>query len=210
MNCVSAKIAPNSEKNAMLMPAEAMLKRGLRKNRRFSIGSGVCSSQATNAAASTAATPKQPRMSGLVQPCAGASITPNTSVTSALIERVAPSKSNAPGLGSRLSGTSTTPASIAIAATGTLNRNTELQSKYSSSSPPTNGPRPTPIDAMPAQIPIAFARSSRGKTFAMIESVAGMISAPPTPMTARTAIRPSAESTSSTARLAPPNSARPS
>ena len=45
-----------------------------------------------------------------------------------------------------------------------------------------------PIDAIPAQIPIAFARSSRGKTFEMIERVAGMISAPPRPITARTAM----------------------
>ena len=45
-----------------------------------------------------------------------------------------------------------------------------------------------PIAAMPAQMPIALARSSRGKTLEMIDSVAGMISAPPTPIAARTAI----------------------
>ena len=45
-----------------------------------------------------------------------------------------------------------------------------------------------PIAAMPAQIPIAFPRSSRGKTFVMIESVAGMMSAAPTPIAARIAI----------------------
>ena len=66
-----------------------------------------------------------------------------------------------------------------------------------------------PIAAMPDQMPIALARSSRGKTLEMIDSVAGMISAPPMPIAARTAISPSAESTNSTARLAPPNSARP-
>ena len=37
-------------------------------------------------------------------------------------------------------------------------------------------------------MPIAFARSSRGKMFEMIESVAGMISAAPTPISARTPI----------------------
>ena len=73
---MSAKIAPNSEKNAMLIAADAMLKRGLRKNDRFSIGSGVRSSQRTNAAASAAALPKQARMSVLVQPRFGASMTP--------------------------------------------------------------------------------------------------------------------------------------
>ena len=74
------------------------------------------------------------------------------------------------------------PATKATSATGTLTRKTEDQSKYSSSRPPKSGPRPTPIAAVPAQMPIALARSSRGKTFVMIDSVAGMISAPPTPM----------------------------
>jgi hypothetical protein len=67
-----------------------------------------------------------------------------------------------------------------------------------------------PIEAMPAQMPIAFARSSRGNTFVSTDSVAGMISAPPTPISARIAISPSAESTKSTPRLAPPNTASPS
>ena len=98
---------------------------------------------------------------------------------------------------------------MAIAATGTLTRNTDVQSKYSSSRPPNSGPRPMPIEAMPAQMPIALPRSSRGKTLVRIDSVAGMISAPPMPMAARIAISPLAESTNSTARLAPPNSARP-
>ena len=74
------------------------------------------------------------------------------------------------------------PATKATSATGTLMRKTEDQSKYSSSRPPNSGPRPTPIAAVPAQMPIALARSSRGKTFVMIDSVAGMISAPPTPI----------------------------
>ena len=69
-----------------------------------------------------------------------------------------------------------------------MTRKTEDQSKHSSSRPPKSGPRPTPIAAVPAQMPIALARSSRGKTFVMIDSVAGMISAPPTPIRARTAI----------------------
>ena len=73
---MSAKIEPKSEKNAMLMAAEATLKRGLRKNERLSIGSGVRSSQRAKAAMSAAAVAKLPRMSGLVQPRAGASMTP--------------------------------------------------------------------------------------------------------------------------------------
>jgi hypothetical protein len=90
-----------------------------------------------------------------------------------------------------------------------LTRKTELQSKYSSSSPPKNGPRPIPIDAIAAQMPIALARSSRGKTFVRIDSVAGMISAPPTPIAARIAISWFAVSANRTARLAPPKIASP-
>ena len=59
----------------------------------------------------------------------------------------------------------------------------------SRSKPPNSGPRPMPIAAMPAQIPMAFPRSSRGNTLVMIESVAGMMSAAPTPIAARIAIR---------------------
>ena len=73
---MSPKIEPKSEKNAMLMAAEPTLKRGLRKNERLSIGSGVCSSQRTKAAISTAAAAKLLRMSGFVQPRSGASMTP--------------------------------------------------------------------------------------------------------------------------------------
>jgi hypothetical protein len=49
----------------MLIPADAMLKRGLRKNDRLSIGSGVRSSQRMNAAASASAIPKQLRIVGV-------------------------------------------------------------------------------------------------------------------------------------------------
>src|SRR5256886_8348946 len=68
-------------------------------------------------------------------------------------------------------------------------------------------PRSTLFPSTPlfrSQIPIALLRSSRGKTFEMIESVAGMISAPPTPIAARTAISWADVSTTRTARLAVP------
>ena len=74
--CVVAKIAPKSEKNAIPIAADATLKRGLRKNESWSIGSAVRSSQRTNAVARTAAATKHERISGFVHPCSGASITP--------------------------------------------------------------------------------------------------------------------------------------
>ena len=41
---------------------------------------------------------------------------------------------------------------------------------------------------MPAQTPIALPRSLGGKTLVMIDSVAGMMNAPPMPMNARVAM----------------------
>ena len=50
-----------------------------------------------------------------------------------------------------------------------------------------------PSPETPAQMPIAFARSLEGKTAVMIDSVEGMMNAPPTPMRARVAISISGE-----------------
>ena len=72
-----------------------------------------------------------------------------------------------------------------------------------------SGPRPMPMAAIAAQMPMAFARSARGKTLVMVDRVAGMISAPPTPIAARTAMRPFGSSTTSTATLAAPKMASP-
>ena len=71
-----AKAAPKSEKNAMLSAMDATAKRGSRKYERSSIGSGVRSSQAANAVASSTEAAKQPRVTGSSQPRPGASITP--------------------------------------------------------------------------------------------------------------------------------------
>ncbi len=51
-----------------------------------------------------------------------------------------------------------------------------------------NGPRPMPTPAVADQIPIALARSERGKTSMITDSVAGIIIAPPTPIAARSTI----------------------
>jgi hypothetical protein len=96
------------------------------------------------------------------------------------------------------------PSSSATAATGTLTRKTDDHSNHSSSSPPARGPSPIPTAARAAQIAIALPRSSPVKTLAMIESVAGMISAAPMPIAARTAITASAESATRAPRLARP------
>jgi hypothetical protein len=66
-----------------------------------------------------------------------------------------------------------------------LIQKTAGQEEISMTVPPMSGPSPTPIAAIAAQTLIAFPRSSCGKTSMMIESVEGMISAPPTPIAAR-------------------------
>ena len=86
------------------------------------------------------------------------------------------------------------PRSNAAAANGTFTMNTDDQPNHSSSSPPASGPRPMPTAASAAQMAIALPRSLPVNRLAMMESVAGMISAAPTPMAARTAITWSAES----------------
>ena len=72
-----------------------------------------------------------------------------------------------------------------------------------------NGPRPMPSPATADQMPIAFARSSRGKMSMITERVAGMIIAPPMPMSARSAMSWSAFCANAAATLATPKSARP-
>ena len=48
-----------------------------------------------------------------------------------------------------------------------------------------SGPSTPARPAVPAQMPIALPRSSGGNTLVMIDSVAGMMNAPPMPMNAR-------------------------
>ena len=54
--------------------------------------------------------------------------------------------------------------------------------------PPTSGPIASASAETPAQIPIAVPRWRGGNVATMIDSVAGFISAAPTPWTARDAI----------------------
>jgi hypothetical protein len=58
--------------------------------------------------------------------------------------------------------------------------------------PPTSGPIASAIAETPAQIPSAAPRSRGGKVAVMIDSVAGIMNAAPTPCTTRAAISSSA------------------
>ncbi len=76
---------------------------------------------------------------------------------------------------------------------GMLTQKTELHEKWRSSRPPTNGPATMPTPEKAAQMPIALPRSRGSRnTLVRIDSVDGMIIAPPMPMKARVRIRPSA------------------
>ncbi len=72
---------------------------------------------------------------------------------------------------------------------GTLTRKTDPHQKCESRIPPVIGPRPTPSADTPAHTPMALARSTGSRnTLVMIDRVAGMMQAPPTPMSARVAM----------------------
>ena len=77
---------------------------------------------------------------------------------------------------------------IQTSATGTLIQNTMDQSKVWTAQPPTKSPIGAPMPAIAAHIPMAFGRSSGGKTVTTIDSVDGIIIAAPSPMTARAAM----------------------
>ena len=72
--------------------------------------------------------------------------------------------------------------------TGTLMKKIQCQLAWSLSRPPTSGPIASASAETPAQIPIAVPRCLGGNVAAMIESVAGFISAAPAPWATRAAI----------------------
>ena len=87
--------------------------------------------------------------------------------------------------GSREVGTNRAAASTPTAATGAMTTKTLPHQNCSSSKPPAIGPTATPRPVIAPQTPMARARSSRPVyRLEMIDSVAGKISAAPTPMTA--------------------------
>ena len=93
--------------------------------------------------------------------------------------------------------------------TGTLMKKIQFQLTCSVRRPPTSGPIASAIAETPAQMPIALPRSRGGNVAVMIDSVAGFISAPPSPWTTRAPIRKPPFGARPQARLAPVNTARP-
>ncbi len=204
------KIDPNIAKNTSVIAALAPEKRGLRNSRMSSIGSRVRSSQARKAPSTAALMPKAARIVGLVQPRDGASMIAHTSVVRPAIESAKPGTSSRGAAGSLESGTSQRPAASAATTNGRLTRKTAFQFACSISQPPATGPMAMPSPDTPAHTPIAFGRSWAGNTAMMIDSVEGMMNAPPMPMIARAPISISGVVASAERPEPSPKTARPS
>src|SRR5947209_11153820 len=114
---------------------------------------------------------------------------PYTRLTRPATDRTAPGASTRGLDGSLELGTIRYPARRAVRTTGTLTRKTDPHQKWSRRIPPTTGPKAIPSPDTPAHTPMARPRSSAGNTLVRIDSVDGMISAPPTPIRARVAVR---------------------
>ena len=110
-------------------------------------------------------------------------------MVNAATDRTAPVRSRRPDWGVRVAGTSQRPATRATATIGRLTRKIESQLKWASSQPPATGPIATPRPLTADHRPMALVRSAGSvNTLVMMDKVAGMMNAPPIPMTARAAM----------------------
>ena len=99
---------------------------------------------------------------------------------------------------------------MASVATGMFTMKIEPHQKCSSNQPPLIGPTATPTPTMAAHSPIALARATGWVNMLVISpNVVGKITAAPTPMAARAAIRASAEFTCAAMAEVIANRARP-
>ena len=128
----------------------------------------------------------------------------------AAMDRAAPIGSSRVAWGSRESGTRCKAPMNAATSSGTLIQNTDDHEKLRIRAPPTIGPTAMPAPLAAVQPAIALARS-RGSpnTLTRIDSVVGMSSAPPTPMTLRPAMSAVVEPAMAATMEPPRNVARP-
>jgi hypothetical protein len=111
-----------------------------------------------------------------------------TSALSVAIERAPPTTSAWPLFAAREVGTRRSAATAVAAASGTLIRKVSPQPWPLRIQPGRSGPTAIAIPEVADQAVIAAARSRLGKMAPSSDSVAGMISAAPAPITARAAI----------------------
>ncbi len=188
--------------------SEPPLKLRCLKRTRGTIGFGVTFSQTTNPARPTTATTRLTSPRPPNAPCCGISMIHQINAVIPTADSTAPSGSGF-CQGPLDSGISVTPATNASATTGTLRKKIECHVKWSIRMPPSTGlPTSASIDTEP-HAAIALPRSSASKTVMRIESVDGMISAPPTPIATRTAITSPGFVQNVAASDAAPNSTSP-
>ena len=126
-----------------------------------------------------------------------------------MADTIEPRMSNATRSSARVVGTTRIMPTQATAASAAVRTKTEPQANCSSSAPDARMPRVPPAPAKPAQMPTALARSSGGNTLVMVDSVPGMSSAAPIPMSARSAMSSLGEPASADSPAATPKMAVP-
>src|SRR6478752_2092858 len=158
----------------------------------------------TNTAESARPTAPTATTGGL-QPSRPAVVRAYVTALRAPTTQAAPRTSSRPAL-SRLpdSGTCRTAMTTTATATGTFTRNTQRQFSVTSQ-PPRNGPIAAATPPSPDQAPIARARSPWAKLAEMMARLPGVSRAPPTPCSARAAIRTPAVGASAQPIDASPN-----
>src|ERR671926_1669524 len=160
-----------------------------RKKRKSTIGSALRTSATAKAANAAGATASSPMTAGEPQPHELPSTSASTSVPRATLIVATPGTSTWwVELSSRDSRAAASVTNTASAATGTLRKKIDCQETLSTRKPPTTGPMASASALTPAQVPMARPRSCGGKALAMIDSVAGIMNAGPTPWAARPAM----------------------
>jgi hypothetical protein len=133
----------------------------------------------------------------------------NTREAMPIVDSRAPRRSGRSPRGFLDSGTRSTTATRASAATGRLIRKIAPHQKWFSMKPPRRGPAAKPRELTAAQMPIAFGCSSGAKICIATASVVVISSAPPTPIPARAAISWAVESARPATSDPTPNSTSP-
>jgi hypothetical protein len=153
-----------------------------RKKPKSTIGTATRRSTWTKAVRPIAASANRPSTRAEPQPHAPASTSASVSAVMPAVIAATPAKStDGRTVSSRDSRVAKRVTTIAPAATGRLMKKIDCQETCSTSTPPSTGPIASASAETPAHMPIARPRSCGGKTFVMIDSVAGIMSAAPTP-----------------------------
>ena len=154
------------------------------------MGLGSLSSTRTNKPSRASPTASGTSTATEPQPYEDAAISPYVIPASAPLMQAAPFQSSlGTGPGALVSGTCRAEMATTSTATGKLMKNTSRQDTASISHPPRNGPNAVATPPSPDHAPIAAIRSSSANEACRMARLPGVSSAPPTPCSARAAIR---------------------